>query len=88
MPPSEPTKIIQSEIPRILSLFKANKNREAIDHSLILNEKFPASVPVIQLLSNAYISIDDYKSAIEQYSKLLINDAHNPITLKNLGAMY
>ncbi len=88
MPLSDPTKIIQSEIHRVVSLLKANKKKEAINHSLFLSEKFPASVPVIQLLSNAYIAIGDYPSAIEQYSKLLSTDPHNPITLKNLGAMY
>lgn len=88
MPLSDPTKIIQSEIHRVVSLLRANKKREAIDHSLSLSEKFPTSVPIIQLLSNTYISIGDYKSAIQQYSKLLSTDPHNPIILKNLGAMH
>ena len=76
------------EINYALGLLKAQRNNEAIDFLSRLNRKHSLSVPVIQLLSNAYIAISDYKLAINEYVKLVKIDAHNTTVLKNLGTMY
>ena len=76
------------EINYAIGLLKAQRNNEAIDFLSRLNRRHSLSVPVIQLLSNAYIAISDYKLAINEYVKLVKIDAYNTTVLKNLGTMY
>ena len=82
------TQPTSEEINCALELLKARRNKEAIDLSLQLSKMYAPSVPVIQLLSNAYIAIGDYKSAINEYSKLVEINSRNPEVLKNLGTLY
>ena len=88
MPLTEPTRVKHTEINGVLNLLKTNRNKEALEDSLKLSEKYPTSVPVIQLLSNSYIATGDYQSAIDEYSKLVNGEPHNPTLLKTLGSMY
>ena len=53
------TQPTSEEINSALELLKAKRNKEAIDFSLKLNKKYSTSVPVIKLLSNAYIATSD-----------------------------
>ena len=88
MPISELNHLDHTDISRVLGLLKNRRNKEALDHSLDLIEKYPTSEPVIQLLSKVHIAMGDFQSAIEQYSKLANSEPLNSTTLKTLGAMY
>ena len=76
------------ELNYAIGLLKAQRNNEAIDFLSRLHRRHSLSVPVIQLLSNAYIAISDYKLAINEYVKLVKIDDFNTTVLKNLGTMY
>ncbi len=68
--------------------FMHGRYNEALRFAKLAIEQDPKSSDAYQCAGNAYMSFEDYKSAIEQYRKAVENDADNGDRYFNLGYAY